>query len=172
MFTKVWWILTFVLLTLSTSLSVQAVLKNTLLSLHLVWPWWRPWQWQYEGVTNFLNILPQPMMIARRAWWIATTKLSSNGISLMIKHDISRFSSISTTAICKIACFPASKRTRTSLVLKKDRKGNRLNQHWSFCEASQQGENYAFSLVGLLQSFLHIIHTSDADSAVYITECH
>ena len=124
----------------------SAVLNNTLLSSHLVWPWWRPWQWQYEGVTNFLNILPQPMMIATRAWWTATTKLSSNGISLMVKHDISSISSFYSTAIFKMAYFLASKRTRTSLVFKKDRKGNRLNQHWSICEASQQGKNMHFLL--------------------------
>ena len=85
------------------------------------------------------------MIIATRAWWIATTKLSSNGISLMVKHNISGISSIFTTAICKIAYFPASQRTRTSLVFKKDRKGNRLNQHWSICGASQQGKICIFS---------------------------
>ena len=49
------------------------------------------------------------------------------------------------TAIFKMAYFPASKRTRTSLVFKKDRKGNRLNQHWSICEASQQGKICIFT---------------------------
>ena len=85
-------------------------------------------------------------MIARRAWWTATTKLSSNGISLMVKHDISSISSFYSTAIFKMAYFPASKRTRTSLVFKKDRKVNRMNQHWSICEASQQGKNMHFLL--------------------------
>ena len=28
------------------------------------------------GDTNFLNILPQPMMIVMKAWWAATTMLS------------------------------------------------------------------------------------------------
>ena len=115
------------------------------------------------------------MMIARRAWWIATTKLSSNGISLMVKHDISSISSFYSTAIFKMAYFLASKRTRTSLVFKKDRKGNRLNQHWSICEASQQGKNMHFLLWVFYNpsctSFLPQMHSSlNTGSPKYITK--
>ena len=46
------------------------------------------------GDTNFLNILPQPMMIVKKAWWTATTMLS-----ISTKSHIFRILSFSTRCL-------------------------------------------------------------------------